>query len=64
MEKSPGFGALSFRDVCVWRAIGFEALSAVTRHPALRRLPFELETPNDTLEGYADEISALRDAWK
>ena len=43
--------------------IGFEALSAVTRHPALRHLPFILETPNE-LDGYADEISRLRAAWK
>ena len=43
--------------------IGFEALAAVTRHPALRSLPFILETPNE-LDGYADEISRLRAAWK
>ena len=42
--------------------IGFEALSAVTRHPALRHLPFFLETPNE-LPGYADEIARLRAAW-
>ena len=40
--------------------IGFDALSAVTRHPALRGLPFYLETPNE-LEGYANEISRLRE---
>lgn len=42
--------------------IGFEALSAVTRHPALRDLPFILETPNE-LPGYANEIERLREAW-
>ena len=42
--------------------IGFEALSAVTRHPALRHLPFYLETPNE-LDGYASEIARLREAW-
>lgn len=41
--------------------IGFAALSAVTRHPALRDLPFYLETPND-LDGYRGEIARLRDA--
>lgn len=41
--------------------IGFEALSSVTRHPALRDLPFYLETPND-LAGYAGEIARLREA--
>lgn len=44
--------------------IGFEALSAVTRHPALRNLPFFLETPNDKLEGWAEEIAALKAAWE
>ena len=42
--------------------IGFEALSAVTRHPALRGLPFFLETPNE-LPGYAEEIARLREAF-
>ena len=42
--------------------IGFEALSAVTRHPALRGLPFFLETPNE-LPGYAEEIAHLREAF-
>lgn len=43
--------------------IGFEALSAVTRHPVLRELPFILETPNE-LDGYAAEIARLREAWR
>lgn len=42
--------------------IGFEALSAVTNHPKLCNLPFYLETPNDKLEGYAEEIARLRAA--
>lgn len=42
--------------------IGFEALAAVTNHPKLRNLPFFLETPNDELSGYADEIARLRAA--
>ncbi len=42
--------------------IGFEALSAVTCHPALRGLPFFLETPNE-LPGYADEIARLKEAF-
>ncbi|MBQ9002547.1 MAG: deoxyribonuclease IV [Eggerthellaceae bacterium] len=40
--------------------IGFEALSAVTQHPALCDLPFYLETPHDELQGYAGEIERLR----
>lgn len=42
--------------------IGFEALAAVTNHPALRDLPFYLETPHDDLSGYADEIERLKSA--
>ena len=42
--------------------IGFEALSAVTNHPALRDLPFFLETPQDDLAGWGAEIVALRTA--
>ena len=37
--------------------IGFEALSAVTKHPALRDLPFYLETPNDKLSGWGRRAS-------
>ena len=44
--------------------IGFEALSAVTMHPALRHLPFYLETPNEKLEGWAEEIARLKDVWE
>ncbi len=40
--------------------IGLEALSAVTRHPALWHLPFVLETPND-VDGWAAEIRVLRE---
>ena len=43
--------------------IGKEAMVRIINHPALRNLPFYLETPND-LSGYAAEISFLRSAWK
>lgn len=42
--------------------IGFEALSSITCHPALRDLPFYLETPNE-LPGYEEEIARLRIAF-
>lgn len=42
--------------------IGFEALAAMVNHPALRDLPFYLETPHDELTGYADEIARLKEA--
>ena len=40
--------------------LGLEALARVVKHPALRELPFCLETPND-LSGYAREIALMRD---
>lgn len=43
--------------------IGFEALSRVVSHPALRGIPFILETPNDD-EGWTREIALLRDAYE
>ena len=43
--------------------IGVEALARVINHPALRNLPFNLETPND-LEGYAAEIKLLRGLYE
>ena len=39
--------------------IGLEALTRVVNHPALKDLPFCLETPND-LSGYAREIALMR----
>lgn len=42
--------------------IGLEALKKIINHPALRTLPFYLETPND-LEGYAREIKMMREAY-
>ena len=39
--------------------IGLEALTRVVRHPALRDLPFCLETPNE-LPGYAEESALMR----
>lgn len=42
--------------------IGLEALVRVINHPALRKLPFYLETPND-LEGYSKEIALLKSRY-
>ena len=39
--------------------IGTEAFQRIINHPALRGLPFVLETPNE-LDGYAREIELLR----
>lgn len=43
--------------------IGAEALIRVINHPALRHLPFYLETPNE-LDGYAAEIAFLRENFR
>lgn len=43
--------------------IGLEAFERIINHPKLRNLPFFLETPNE-LEGYAKEISVLREMYK
>ena len=54
-------GARKDRHACIGEGcIGLEALTRVVRHPALRDLPFCLETPND-LPGYAREIALMRE---
>jgi deoxyribonuclease-4 len=58
-SKNP-LGSHKDRHECIGEGcIGLEALSRVVRHPALRDLPFCLETPNE-LPGYAREIALLR----
>ena len=42
--------------------IGLEALVRIINHPALKHLPFYLETPNE-LDGYAEEIKLLRERY-
>ena len=49
------------RHACLGEGtIGLEALGRIVRHPALKDLPFCLETPND-LPGYAREIALMRE---
>lgn len=43
--------------------IGLEALVRVINHPALKKLPFYLETPNE-IPGYAEEIQLLREKYE
>ena len=43
--------------------LGTEALARVINHPALKHLPFYLETPND-IPGYAAEIALLRGLYQ
>ncbi len=44
-------------------AIGLDAFARIINHPALRELPFVLETPNDNA-GYAEEIRILRELYR
>ncbi len=44
-------------------SIGTKAFERIINHPALRSLPFFLETPNE-LDGYAEEIKLLRSLYK
>lgn len=44
-------------------AIGTDAFARIINHPALRDLPFYLETPNE-LDGYAAEIALLKSLRK
>ena len=58
-SKNPT-GARKDRHACIGEGcIGLDALARVVRHPALRELPFCLETPNE-LPGYAREIALMR----
>lgn len=41
--------------------IGLDAFARIINHPALRDLPFILETPHEDLDGYAQEIALLKE---
>ncbi|OPJ54944.1 deoxyribonuclease IV [Clostridium chromiireducens] len=43
-------------------SIGLDAIINIINHPALRKLPFFLETPNE-LDGYAKEIRLLKENY-
>jgi deoxyribonuclease-4 len=53
-------GARKDRHACIGQGhLGLEAITRFINHPALRHLPFLLETPNE-LPGYKEEIALLR----
>ena len=63
--------ATSFRTSCKDRheaiglgQIGTDAFSRIVNHPALKDLPFCLETPHDQLQEYAQEIALVRGLTK
>ena len=41
--------------------IGLEAFKKILTHPSLQGLPFVLETPQENLNGYGEEIKMLRE---
>lgn len=45
-------------------SIGLEAFTAIINHPALRELPFYLETPQEDVAGYGREIALLRGLYR
>ena len=58
-SKNP-LGARKDRHACIGAGeIGIKAMERIVNHPALRGLPFCLETPNE-LPGYKAEIELLR----
>lgn len=44
-------------------SIGLDGMARIINHPALRELPFYLETPNE-LPGYAEEIALLKGLYR
>lgn len=56
-----GFGEHKDRHAAIGDGqIGLEAIRRIVNHPALKDLPFCLETPHEKPEAYADEITLLR----
>ena len=44
--------------------IGLDAFQRIINHPALKELPFYLETPHEEISGYEKEISILKNLRK
>lgn len=63
-SKNPCGAHKDRHEVIGGGCIGLDALSAVINHPALRDLPFYLETPHEKLSGYAEEITLLKSLSK
>ena len=59
VDVQPSCGIQKDHIVAVEGTLGTETFRRIVNHPALRRLPMLLETPNE-LPGYAAEIALLR----
>ena len=62
-SKNPFSSHKDRHEVIGGGSLGLEAVTRIINHPALRKLPFYLETPNE-LEGYKKEIELLRGLYK
>lgn len=62
-SKNPFASHKDRHEVIGGGSIGLEAFRRIINHPALRNLPFFLETPNE-LPGYAKEIALLKDMYE
>ena len=62
-SKNPFASHKDRHEVIGGGSIGKEAFSKIINHPALRDLPFYLETPNE-LDGYQKEIAMLKELRK
>lgn len=62
-SKNPFSSHKDRHEVIGAGSIGKEAFSRIINHPALRNLPFFLETPNE-LDGYQKEIALLKSLRK
>lgn len=62
-SKNPFMSHKDRHEVIGGGSLGTEAFKRIINHPALRDLPFYLETPND-LDGYKREIAMLRDMYE
>ena len=62
-SKNPFQSHKDRHEVIGGGSIGEEAFGRIINHPALRDLPFYLETPNE-LDGYAKEIELLKSLRK
>lgn len=62
-SKNPFFSRKDRHEKIGQGSIGLDAFERIINHPALRDLPFYLETPNE-LDGYRAEIQLLRDLYR
>ncbi len=58
------FGSRKDRHELIGKGtIGLTAIINIINHPLLKKIPFFLETPNDDVAGYGEEIKMLREAF-